>query len=80
MKKILHVTYGFHPAPSPRSFRATELAIELARQGHEITVLGPYQAGIEEFLNQHGLNYIGLKPFKKIEENLSLKSLFWSDE
>ncbi len=38
-KKILIVTKGFYPDISPRSFRAFELAKELARQGHHVTVL-----------------------------------------
>jgi hypothetical protein len=38
MKKILLVTYGFYPLNSPRAFRATELAKELAREGHQVTV------------------------------------------
>lgn len=37
-KKILLVSATFHPFISPRSFRATELAKELARKGHEVTV------------------------------------------
>lgn len=57
-KKILIVTYGFYPVQSPRSFRATELAIELARQGHEVTILGPDRAGIDDFLSEHKLRYI----------------------
>jgi hypothetical protein len=57
-KKILIVTYGFHPVQSPRSFRATELAVELSLQGHEVTILGPNKEGIEDFLLEHGLQYI----------------------
>ena len=38
-KKILIVTRSFYPTNSPRSFRASELAKEFARQGHEVTVL-----------------------------------------
>lgn len=38
-KKILIVSRAFYPAIAPRSFRATELAKEFARQGYEITVL-----------------------------------------
>jgi len=37
-KKILIITQRFFPAPSPRSYRATELAKEMARQGHDVTV------------------------------------------
>ncbi len=40
-KKILIVCRGFFPQISPRSFRATELAKEFARKGHEVTVYIP---------------------------------------
>jgi hypothetical protein len=42
-KKILLVSNGFYPEISPRSFRATELAKEFCRQGHEITVISKYR-------------------------------------
>jgi hypothetical protein len=38
-KKILLVTAAFYPENSPRSFRATELAIELAKQGYFVKIL-----------------------------------------
>ena len=38
-KKIIIVSEVFYPRNSPRSFRATELARELVRQGHDVTVL-----------------------------------------
>ncbi len=44
-QKILIMSRTIHPALSPRSHRATELAKELARQGHNVTlcaVLGSY--------------------------------------
>lgn len=40
-KKILIVTATFYPLNSPRSNRTTELAKELAKQGHEVTVITP---------------------------------------
>lgn len=36
---ILLVSNGFYPEISARSFRATELATELARQGHDVKVI-----------------------------------------
>jgi len=42
-KKILIVSSGFYPLNSPRSFRTTELANELARQGHEVVVYFPFR-------------------------------------
>lgn len=41
MKKILIVSANFFPQNSPRSFRTTELSRELARQGHDVTVIFP---------------------------------------
>jgi hypothetical protein len=38
-KRILIISRAFYPDISPRSFRATELAKEFARQGHEVVVL-----------------------------------------
>ena len=38
-KKILIVSSVFYPRISPRSFRATELAKEFSRQGHDVKVL-----------------------------------------
>ena len=40
-KRILIVSASFFPENSPRSFRTTELAKELSRQGHSITVCFP---------------------------------------
>ena len=42
-KKILLVSNGFYPEISPRSYRATELAKEFYRQGHEVTVITKYR-------------------------------------
>lgn len=57
-KKILIVGRTFYPQLSPRSFRTTELAIELARQGHLVTVVLPQniQEDIEsKFDNTFGI-------------------------
>lgn len=43
-KKILIVCKAFYPSNTPRSFRATELVKEFARQGHDVTVLTPRDA------------------------------------
>jgi hypothetical protein len=59
-KKILIVTNGFYPEISPRSFRATELAKELARQGHEVTVCTHFRDGLEAFAVQHNFRVIDL--------------------
>lgn len=59
-KKILIVTNGFYPEISPRSFRATELAKELVRQGHEVTVCTHFREGLEAFVIQHNFRFIDL--------------------
>lgn len=41
-KKILIVSASFEPEISPRSFRTTELTKELARKGHDVTLLTRY--------------------------------------
>lgn len=38
-KRILLVSNGFYPEISPRSYRATELAKEFCRKGHDVTVI-----------------------------------------
>jgi hypothetical protein len=56
-RKILLASSAFLPEKSPRSFRATELAREFARQGHEVTVLTlPYGIETESFCRAHGIN------------------------
>lgn len=55
-KKIVIVSRTIYPFNSPRSHRATELAKELARQGHDVTlygVLGSYN--YEEFEHEFSL-------------------------
>lgn len=42
-KKILIVSAWFYPEITPRSFRTTELAKELAQQGHEVVVYIPFK-------------------------------------
>ncbi|MEC5166430.1 glycosyltransferase involved in cell wall biosynthesis [Flavobacterium sp. PL11] len=73
-KKILIVARTFFPEQSPRSFRTTELAKELARQGHQVDVLLPknMQEKIEnEFDNSLGIKflYFGLLTWKPFERS-----------
>lgn len=42
-RKILLVSSAFYPEISPRSLRATELAREFSRQGHEVTVISKFR-------------------------------------
>lgn len=69
-KKILIVCRAFYPEISPRSFRATELAKEFARQGHEVTVIFPtHGRDYSEFQKEHNVNIkdLGKLKFKGIE-------------
>lgn len=59
-KKILIIANSFYPEQTPRSFRATELAKEFCRQGHEVTVMAPHKENIQELLNQYPIQYINL--------------------
>jgi len=46
--KIVLIAGTIFPQQSPRAFRATELAVGLAKQGHEVTIyaiLGEYING-----------------------------------
>ncbi len=52
-RKILLVSNGFYPEISPRSYRATELAIEFSRLGHDVTVISKHRDyDYEDFLSQ----------------------------
>jgi len=62
-KKILIVSRAFYPMIAPRAFRATELAKEFSKQGHDVTVLihkrnhdyskfeQKYNLKVEDFVN-----------------------------
>jgi len=68
-KKILIICKAFYPEISPRSFRATELAKEFARQGHSVTVLMPRQGrNYSEFENTYNVTIkdLGRLRFKNI--------------
>jgi len=59
-KRILITTNAFYPDISPRSFRATELAKELVRQGHYVKVLTHPRKGTAEYCAQHGIEFKNL--------------------
>ncbi len=42
--RIMILTKSFHPKISPRAFRATELAMEFSKQGHEVKVYSTIEA------------------------------------
>lgn len=55
-RKILLVSNGFYPEISPRSYRATELAKEFCRQGHEVTLVSKFRDhDYFEFINKYGI-------------------------
>lgn len=57
-KKILLVSNGFYPEISPRSFRATELAKEFFRQGHDVTVITKFREyDYREFLKEFPVTF-----------------------
>lgn len=79
-KRILLVSNAFHPENSPRSFRATELAKELVRQGHSVKVITHPREGTESFCQQHGIEFKSLGsltwPVPKVKGS-GLVLLFW---
>nr|WP_321409445.1 hypothetical protein [uncultured Carboxylicivirga sp.] len=75
-KRILLVSSAFYPEISPRSFRATELAKELSRQGHVVMVISKYRAhDYDELLNEYPFQLKMWKPaaFKPISSMRWLK-------
>lgn len=66
-KRILIVGRTFYPEQSPRSFRTSELATELARQGHQVDVLLPQSLQekiASDFNNSVGLTFMYYGPLK----------------
>ena len=61
---ILIVSRAFYPEISPRSFRATELAKELSRQGHDVSVLCPCSKEQDILIKKFGIKIIDLGPLK----------------
>jgi len=61
-KKILIVSRTFYPVISPRSFRATELAREFARQGHFVKVITSFDDNVdyEVLAGKLGVNFKNL--------------------
>jgi len=64
-KKILIISGSFYPAISPRAFRAAELAKELSRQGHDVTVYFPTEGkDYSSFEIENNLKIIDLGQLK----------------
>lgn len=67
--KVLIVSASFFPENSPRSFRTTELAKELSRQGHQVTIITPAQNGQQAMAEEYGftMKNMGKLEFREIE-------------
>lgn len=63
-KKILIVCRTFFPVITPRAFRATELAKELALQGHEVVVVTPKDKIHEQFAKENNIRFVDLGKMK----------------
>lgn len=80
-KKILIVTGVFYPINSPRSHRATELAKEFARSGHNVTVMAPGDSAHHpDFEKKYGIKIkdigsLKLKPI--VIKGKGFINLFW---
>lgn len=72
---ILLISRSFYPMNSPRSFRTTELAKELARQGHAVTVLTPKKPEHTVFEQEYNLIIDDLGQPKWKNVNLTGKGL-----
>jgi hypothetical protein len=73
-KKILIVSGSFYPQITPRSFRSTELAKELSRQGHEVTICIPFRGhSYSDFSEQYGVTFIDLGPLKLPEIKIRVR-------
>lgn len=65
-KNILIISRTFYPENSPRSFRTTELAKELARQEHGVTVLLPANVKSSEMLDFAMQHHIKLEFYQPL--------------
>jgi glycosyltransferase involved in cell wall biosynthesis len=57
IKNILIVSRAFYPFNSPRANRATELAKEFARQGHNVKVITSKEGDVETFCIQNNIEF-----------------------
>jgi hypothetical protein len=70
---ILIISSTFFPTIAPRSFRATELATELARQGHVVKVITSYENNVnyDDLGNKYGIQFkdLGREKLKTFKLN-----------
>ncbi len=66
MSKILIICNSFWPENNPRSFRATELAVEMANQSHEVHVWKP-NVSLEQqrYAEEQGVKIKSIGDFKR---------------
>jgi hypothetical protein len=65
-KRIIVICNSFWPDVSPRSFRATELVREFARQGHDVTVFKPNTSEQQhKFASDNNFNISDIGTFSK---------------
>lgn len=79
-KRFIIISQTIFPAQLPRSFRATELAKELAKQGHEVNLyanLGKYNYSKFELENNVKVRNIGKLWFSKTNSDDSYKINFF---
>ena len=62
MKKVLIISKAFYPEISPRSFRTTQLANELVRQGCDVTVMLPNlnESYYSEYSKAHDIKFLNI--------------------
>ena len=68
------VCYRFYPEESPRAFRATELALELARKGHRVTVFASEHEDKEKRDRFTDENHIDFHSFTAVEQKNAVKT------
>jgi glycosyltransferase involved in cell wall biosynthesis len=80
MKRIIIVTYAFYPGNSPRALRATELAKELVREGHRVTVYipGPLTQAHSDFMKKVNITIqsMGLLRYKPVRSSSFIGRIF----
>lgn len=79
--RILIVSAFFYPQNSPRAHRATELAKEFARQGHQVKVLTVFEnEDYVKLASEFGISFanLGKRKWKSIEFGNSKAGFFFS--
>jgi hypothetical protein len=75
-RSILLVAAAFYPVITPRSFRATELAKELVKKGHHVTVITKYREfGYDALAQEWNMRIEMLGPSRLPVFNISGKGL-----